>query len=233
MFFLRKDWREPEDGADMVVLHWTTTRHGQPPTWRRAHATTVMNPQPGTSPPVRSCLLWIIPPFPRTRPRTRPLAVNAESEARFLVHSFCEVVQHGRVWTTKVTVQEMRAETVTYSDTAGEFTHAVLYYSLEGFSPGNSAPMSVEGLPSRHQRSLVLPEHETDNKEYRQRTKRARLIAELPRPHIFRGQLWGPVGARAFYSIYMSQRWTYNPFTENGMWLLQDGRPWEVIIGKE
>ena len=226
MFFLRKDWRDPEGGAEMVVLHWTTMRQEQLPNWKRAHSTTVMNPQPGTYPPVRSCMLWVIPPFPRTQLRT----INAETHSRFFLHSFCEVVQHGRVWSTEVTVQEIRARTVTYSDTVGEFTHALLYYSLDGFSSGNYAPLRVEGLPTRYQHPPVLPEHETGNKEYHQRAKRSRLIAELPRPHIFRGQLWGPVGARAFYCVYVSQRWTYNPFAENGMWLLQDGKPWEIQL---
>jgi hypothetical protein len=226
MFYFHKDWRDSEDGTEMVVLHWTTTRQEQRPNWKRAHSTTVMNPQPGTYPPVRSCLLWIIPPFPRTR----LLAVNAEMDARFLLHSFCEVVQHGRVWTTEVTVQEIRAETVTYSDMTGEFTHAFLYYSLDGFTHGNRAPMCVEGLPTRYQDPVILPEHEASNKEYLLWGRRSRRIAQLPLPHIFHGQIWGPVGARALYSVYLSQRWTYNPFAEGGMWLLQDGRPREVRL---
>lgn len=226
MFFLRKEWRDSEDGTEMVVLHWATMRQGQQPNWKRAHSITVMNPKPGTYPGIRSCHLWVIPPFPRTQ----LLAVNAETPSRFFLHSFCEAIQRGRVWSTEVTVQEIRAETVTYSDTVGEFTHAFLYYSLDGFTRGNRAPMCVEGLPTRYQDPPVLPEHEVSNKEYRLWAKRAGGIAQLPLPHVFRGQIWGPVGARALYSIYLSQRWSYNPFAENGMWLLQDGRPWEIQL---
>ena len=226
MFFLRKEWQDPEDGIEMVVLHWTTTRREQQPNWKRAHPTAVMIPQPATYPAVRSCPLWVIPPFPRTQ----LLAVNADTDSRFLLHSFCEVVQRGRSWSTEVTVQEIRAETITYSDMTGEFTHAFLYYSLDGLTHGNRVPMRVEGLPTRYQCPPVLPEHEAGDKEYRLWGRRSRRIAQLPLPHIFHGQIWGPVGARALYSVYLSQRWTYNPFAENGMWLLQDGRLWEVRI---
>jgi hypothetical protein len=226
MFFLRKDWRDSEDGIEMVVLHWVATRQGLQPNWKRAHATTVMNPQPGTYPAMRSCQLWITPPFPRTQ----LLAMNAETHSRFLLHSFCEIIQHGRVWSTEVTVQEIRAEIVTYSDTTGEFTHAVLYYSLDGFTPGNRSLMCVEGLPPRYQDPPMLPEHEASNKEYLLWGRRSRRIAELPLPHIFQGQIWGPLGARALYSIYVSRQQTYNPFTEGGAWVLQDGRPRQIQL---
>ena len=226
MFFLRKDWQDAEDGIEMVVLHWTVTRQEQQPNWKRAHAITVMNPQLGTYPVVRSCQLWIMPPFPRTQ----LLAVNTEADLRFLLHSFCEVTQRGRVWSSEVAVQEIRAETVTYSDTLGEFTYAILYYSLEGFTPGNHVPMRIDGLPNRYQRPPVLPEHEASNKEYLLWAKRSRRIAELPLPHIFQGQIWGPVGARALYGIYVNRQQTYNPFAEGGLWLLQNGRLWEVEL---
>jgi len=225
MFFLRKEWRDAEDGVEMVVLHWTVTRQGQQPNWKRIHATTVMNPQLGTYPVMRSCQLWVMPPFPRTQ----LLAMDAETP-QFLLHSFCEVTQRGRVWSTEVTVQEIRAETVTYSDITGDYTHALLYYSLDYFTQGNRALMCVDGLPPRYQHPSILPEHEASHKEYRLQAKRSRLVAQLPLPRIFRGQIWGPVGARALYSVYLSQQWTYNPFAEGGGWLLQDGRPREVRL---
>lgn len=226
MFFLRKDWRDGDDGIEMVVLHWATTREGQPPNWRRAHATTVMNPQPGSYPAIRSCQLWVIPPFPLTQLR----GVKAEEHSRFLMHWFCEVTHRGRVWSTEVTTQDLRAETITHSETTGEYTHAWLYYSLDDFTPGNRAAMWIDGVSTRYQHPVALPEHEARHKEYQLRAKRSQLIVQLPLPRLFRGQLWGPVGARAFYSIYLSRQWSYNPFAESGMWVLQGGRPWEVRL---
>jgi hypothetical protein len=38
------------------------------------------------------------------------------------------------------------------------------------------------------------------------------------------------VGVRALYSIYVSRQWTYNPFAEGGMWVLQNGRPWQIEL---
>ena len=76
-----------------------------------------------------------------------------------------------------MTTQEVRAETITYSDVAGEYTHAVLYYSLDGLVHGNRAPMRVEGLPARYQRLPALPEREAGNKEYRPWAKRTQFLA--------------------------------------------------------
>lgn len=226
MFFLRKEWRDAEDGIEMVVLHWTTTRPEQAPNWKRAHSTTVMIPQPATYPVVRACPLWITLPFTRSQ----LLAVTTEDNSRFFLHSFCEVIQRGRNWSTEVTTQEIRAEMITYSDVVGEYTHAFLYYSLDGLTHGSRVPMHVEGLPTRYQSPPALPEREAGDKEYRLWAKRVQLIAQLPLPRAFNGQIWGPVGARALYSIYVSRQWTYNPFAEGGMWVLQDGRLWQVEL---
>jgi hypothetical protein len=226
MFFLRKDWRDADDGIEMVVLHWAATREGQQPNWRRAHATTVMNAQPGRYPIVRSCQLWVVPPFPRTQ----LLAGSTEENSRFLLHWFSEVTQHGRVWSTAVTTQEIRAETITHSETTRDYASAWLYYSLDDFTHGNRASMWIDGLSTRYQHPPVLPEHEASHKEYQLRAKRSQLIARLSLPRVFRGRLWGPVGARALYSIYLSRQWSYNPFAEGGLWLLRDGRPWEVRL---
>src|SRR5712692_3490417 len=67
MFFLRKEWRDPEDGIETVLLHWTTSRLEQEPNWTRAQQTTVMIPQPTPRPVLRACSLWIVPPFSRKR----------------------------------------------------------------------------------------------------------------------------------------------------------------------
>lgn len=226
MFFLYKEWRDAEDGIEMVALHWATTPRGQRPNWKRTHSTTVMIPQSGTYPVVRSCPLWVILPFPRTR----SLTVDAGADSGFLLHSYCEVTQRGRNWSTEVTTQEVRAEMITYSDVAGEYTRALLYYSLGGLTHASRVPMRVEGLSKRYQCPAVLPERESSDREYRLWTKRSQLIAQLPLPRTFLGEIWGPVGTRAFYGIYVSRQWTYNPFAEGGMWVLQGGRPWQIEL---
>jgi hypothetical protein len=226
MFFLHKEWRDADDSIEMVLLHWTTTRREQEPNWKRAHPTTVMIPQAATYPVLRSCPVWVIPPFSRRQLAT----AGADPDQRFLLSSFCEVIQRGRTWTTEVTQQEIRALTVTHDDTAGEYTDAMLYYCLDDFRAANRIPMRLEGLPSKYQCPPSLPEQNGSNPDYRGWARRSSLVARLPAPHIFRGQLWGLVGMRALYSIYLSHQWTYNPFAEGGIWLLQDGRPWEVQL---
>lgn len=226
MFFLRKEWRDSEDGIEMVVLHWVTTQHEQQPNWKRAHQTTVMMPQPGTYPVTRACPLWVTPPFSRGQLRT----MNAEDHSQFLLHWFCEVSQRGRIWNTDVTVQPMRAQTITHTDVAGDYTHACVYYSLDELTYGSRVLMHVDGLSPRYQCPPALPERTASDKDYRLQEQRTQRLAQLPLPHVFHGQIWGPVGARALYSIYVSRQWTYNPFAEGGMWVLQNGRPWEVRL---
>ena len=226
MFFLRKEWREADDGVEMVVLHWATTRHDQQPNWRRAHPTTMMLAQPTTYPMIRSGSVWVAPPFTHAELST----LRVESDARFLLHTFCEVTQRGRTWSTDVTVQEIRAQTITHTDTVGEYTHACIYYGLDEQTYGNRVPMRVDGLAARYQGPPVLPDRSASDKDYRRDEQRTQRLAQLPPPHVFRGQIWGPVGARVLYSIYLRRQWTYNPFAEGGMWVLQNGRPWEIRL---
>ena len=225
MFYLRKEWQDPEEGIETVVLHWTTTRADQEPNWKRAHATAVMLPQPTSLPTTRSCPLWVTPPFSRTR----FLSAESPEERLFVLHSFCEVIQRGRTWSTEPTRQKMRAEQVTYSDQSGDYTQACLYYSLDGLAHVNRVPMFLEGLPPKYQCLPSLPERQAGNAEYKAWAKRSRFVARLPVPYVFRGQLWGPVGTRALYSIY-ARREGLNPFTDGGFWLLRGGTLWEVQL---
>ncbi len=227
MFFLRKEWRDPEDGIETVLLHWTASRLEQEPKWTRAQQTTVMVPQPATTYPVlRSCSLWVILPFSRKR----LLTVESEDGPRFLLHSFCEVIQRGRTWSTEVTSQEIRALTITHSDQSAECTQAVLYYSLDALTHVSCVPMFLEGLPTKYQCLPSLPEHRPSAEEYRAWARRYRLVTGLPAPHTFRGQIWGPVNTRVLYTVYFSRQGTHNPFSEGGFWLLREGGPWEVTL---
>jgi hypothetical protein len=225
MFFLRKEWQDPEEGIETVVLHWTTTQVDQEPNWKRAHATTVMLPQPTSSPIIRACSVWVIPPFSRTR----FLKAESPEAQRFVFHSFCEFIQHGRTWSNEPTRQEIRAEQITYSDSSGDYSQAFLYYSLDGLAHVNRVPMFLAGLPPRYQHLPFLPERQAGDAEYKARARRAHFIARLPLPHVFRGHLWGPVGTRALYSIFL-RREGLNPFTDGGFWLLRAGTFWEVQL---
>ncbi len=226
MFFLRKEWRDPEDGIETVLLHWTTSRLEQEPNWTRTRQTTVMIPQPTPSSVVRVSSLWIVPPFSRRR----LLTVGTEDGLAFLLHSFHEVIQQGRTWSTEVTSQEIRAITITHSDQSTECTQAFLYYSLDALAHVNCVPMFLDGLPTKYQCLPSLPEHQPSAEEYRAWARRYRLVTCLPAPHTFRGQIWGPVNTRALYAVYFSRQGTYNPFNEGGFWLLRDGGPWEVTL---
>ena len=163
------------------------------------------------------------------RHRTRFLLAESPEERRFLLHSFCEVVQRGSTWSTEPTRQEIRAEQITYSDPSGDYARACLYYSLDGLAHVNRMPMFLEGVPVKYQRPPALPERQARGVEYKTWATRSRLVARLPLPRVFRGQLWGPVGARAVYGIYV-RREGRTPFTEGGFWLLREGTGWEVQL---
>jgi len=226
MFFLRKEWRDSEDGIETVLLHWTTSRLEQEPNWIRARQTTVMISQPAIHPGLRACSLWVIPPFSRQR----LLTVESQDGPKFLLHSFCEVVQRGKIWSTEVTSQEIRAVTIAQSDQSAECTQAFLYYSLDALAHVNCVPMFLEGLPRKYQCLSPLPEHRPSEEEHQTWARRYRLMTRLPAPHTFYGQIWGPANTRALYTVYFSRQGTYNPFSEGGFWLLRDGGPWEVML---
>lgn len=225
MFYLRKEWQDPEEGIETAVLHWTTTRVDQEPNWKRAHPTTVLLPSLVSSAVSRSCSVWVIPPFSHAR----FLRAALPEEQRFLLHSFCEIIQRGRTWSTEPTRQEIRAEQITYSDVSGDYTQAMLYYSLDGMAHVNRVPLFLDGVPLTYQRLPSLPERYTGHAAYKAWAKRSHLVARLPVPHVFRGQLWGPVGTRALYSIHL-RREGLNPFTDGGFWLLREGTLSEVQL---
>jgi len=69
-----------------------------------------------------------------------------------------------------------------------------------------------------------------NDKDRKAAVMRAKRILQLPLPHIFYGNIWGPVGERALYSIYLRCEGAHNPFSERGFWLLRNGGFWEVTF---
>jgi hypothetical protein len=226
MFLLRKEWQDPEDGIETVILYWATTPEGEEPRWRQA-SHTVMIPQPAAGRLQRSCSVSVVPPFSRQQIL---FGEPAGSVDHFLFHSFFEVIQRGRRWRTEAESLAMRAALVTHSDPSGECTEAVLYYSLDTLAHVNCIPMFLDGLPARSQFLPVRPEGKFSIEDYKARTRRYKQIADLPPPHLFRGKLWGPAGTQVLYTVYFSRTGELNPFSETGFWLLDDGRLWEVRL---
>ena len=227
MFFLNREWQDPEDGIEAVLLHWQTTPAEQEPNWRKAHPQTMMMPQSAATPARRQGALWVAPPFAR---KAQTEGDGEERSTRFLLHSFYEVVQRGRAWNVEVTSQEIRSVTVSHADPSAECTHAILYYSLDNLLHMNCVPMVAGGLSARSQVRGTLPTESFNDKDRKSHMMRAKRILQLPLPHIFHGNIWGPVGARALYSIYLRRDGSYNPFSERGFWLLRNGSFWEVTF---
>src|SRR5262249_25889045 len=155
------------------------------------------------------CAVWVTPPFTQS---LLPAETADEESRRFLLHWFCEVIQRGRTWSTAVTSQEIRSVTVSHADPSAECTHAMLYYSLDNLTHVNCVPMVLAGLSPRSKLLHVIPQEGVNDHAAKARMRRARRIAQLPPPHIFYGKIWGPVGARAFYSVYLRRDGSYNPF---------------------
>jgi hypothetical protein len=129
-----------------------------------------------------------------------------------------------------MTSQEMRSVTVSHVDPSAECTQALLYYSLDDLAHVTCIPLTLAGLSTWYMSLDSFPEDRLSDKDLKKQMKRARLVAQLPVPHVFQGQLWGPVGGRALYSVYLCHQGAYNPFSERGFWLLRDGRLWEVTF---
>ena len=227
MFFLNREWQDPEAGIEAVLLHWQTTPMERQPNWRKAHPQTMMMPQPATTPVRRQSTFWVTPPVAR---KLRSEKKEEEEAPRFLLHSFYEVVQRGRTWNMGVTSQEMRLVTVSHVDPSAEYTQGTLYYSLDNLAHMNCAPMFVKGLSINSRLCRTLPIESLDNKDRRAYMIREKRIRQLSLPHIFYGSMWGPVGARALYSVYFRRDGAYNPFSERGFWLLRNGGFWEVTF---
>jgi hypothetical protein len=227
MFFLSKEWQDPEDGIETVILHWTSTPLRREPDWTRADQAMVMIPQPATYPVLRRCSIWVT--FPSSRKRLLTFEPEERAEG-FLLHYFFEVIQRGRTWSTEASSQEIRSVAISHTDPSSECTHAFLCYSLDELENINRVPMLLEGLPAKYQFLPSFPEGMLSDKDYTVHTKRYELIAHLPPPHTFRGQIWGPKDTRTLYAAYFSREGAHNPFSEGGFWLLNDGGLWEVHL---
>jgi hypothetical protein len=226
MFFLRKEWQDPENGIETVILHWIATPLEHEPCWTKANRM-VMTARSNVSPVRRRCSLWVAPPFSR-----RSLfAMNpVEQPTGFLLHSFFEVVQRGRVWKTETESQEMRSVIITHSDPSAECTEAFLHYSLDELEHVQSVAMVLEGVPPSYQLLPSFPAGVLCPKSQKKRAKKYKHMARLPLPHTFRGRIWGPPETRVLYAVYFNRQGTYNPFNEGGFWLLKDGGFWEVTL---
>ncbi len=226
MFFLRKEWQDPENGIETVICHWMATQLEQEPCWAKANQL-VMTVQSTVSPVRRRCSIWVAPPFSH---RSLFAVTSAEQPTGFLVHSFFEVVQRGGVWKTEAESQEIHSVMITHSDPSSECTEAFLHYSLDELDQVQSVAMLLEGLPISYQILPSFPEGALCAKSQKKRAKRYKCIARVPLPHTFRGRIWGPPDTRVLYAIYFSRQGTYNPFNEGGFWLLKDGGFWEVTL---
>lgn len=244
MFWLSKGWQDPEDGIELVSLRWTMTMLGREPDWRRVKQTVVMVPQQGTTPVQRRCSIWVpAPPFLK-----RLLPDDPHEEVTgFLFHSFCEVVQRGRLWSTQAEAQEIRAVSVSHADPSSACTDACLYYSLleneelQPLQPIHRVPMilagslagSLDGVAATEQflpLLPLLPDTNLSDKDLDTRSQREEVIAGLPPPHNFQARLWGPKNARILYAVHFYQQGVYNPFREGGYWLLNNGSPWTLTL---
>jgi hypothetical protein len=227
MFFLDKEWRDRENGIEIVIIHWTSTPLGREPDWTIADQTRVMAPQPATYPVLRRCSIGVAAPSSSTDLLTFESQERTES---FLLHHFFEVIQESGTWNTEAFSQEIRALQITQIDPSAECAAAFLYYSLDELKNINRVPMLLEGLPAKYQFLPFHPAGAQGHEDFKTGSKRDELIARLPAPHHFRGQLWGPADARALYTVYFSRQGLHNPFREGGFWMLHDGRPWEVTL---
>jgi hypothetical protein len=226
MLFVHKEWQDPEDGIETVVLYWTSTPLGAEPQWKRARQL-VMVPLPATFPVRRRGAFWVTPPAPSRRALSTEPGRTPEG---FVVHHFFEVVQRGRRWSSEAGRQEIRAKMITHSDPSAECTQATLYYSLDSFDHIYRVPMLLEGLPTKYQCLPPAPAGRSGGLDERAHTRRSTLVARLPPPHAFQAPIWGPADTRARYAVYFSREGALNPFSEGGFWLLHEGRFWEVQL---
>ena len=236
MFWLSKVWRDPEAGeagVEVVSLRWTLTMPDREPDWRKVTQSVVMVPQPGTKPVHRRCSVWVpAPPFLRRLGPSEP----SQTATSFLCHSFFEVVQRGRMWTTRAEAQEIRAVCVSHTAPSLTYTDACLYYSVledgevSPLQPLQRTPMLLHGRTSAQQLLPLLPDMTLSDKDLVVRSRREEVTAGLPPPHTFYAWIWGPKDARLLYAVHFYHQGAYNPFCEGGYWLLNNGSPWTLTL---
>lgn len=137
----------------------------------------------------------------------------------FLYHSFFIVERHAglRVEHTPITTDEIVCDaTFTYYDLTGSYTHMCIKWTLDGWRSFTWSPMEVDGIDESSEvgaHHLYDAIHGSGIPDYF--SKRVQALGTIPWPHLFRGRVFAPRGARMDYCFHMVQK---TPSIYNESW---------------
>jgi predicted alpha/beta superfamily hydrolase len=145
------------------------------------------------------------------------IPVRLQDTEFFLCHSFFVVerrtgllVEH-----TPITTDEIVCDaTFTYYELTGVYTHMCIKWTLDGWRSFTYSPMEVDGIESSSEvgaHRLYDAIHGVGSPDYF--AKRVMSLRALPWPHVFRGRVFAPSGARMDYCFHMVQK-TPTAYTE-------------------
>jgi hypothetical protein len=208
LFGLRKTWVDSAPGIEMVELHFTCTRPGQEPDWESADKR-VMTPNEA-SPGLRTAVIEV----PRQLAGTR----------EFLLHHFFVVVRGTEWMSSAVFTEEIVAREITYTDDDGRWTHVGIGWGVSPGLPELAAPnytaAAMDGLTFEEAGSGAPPEPASIYE----------FVQAQPRPHIFRGLVWGPRGFELRYVFHLVRAGAPGSGEDTETWEHDDGDGWTLTL---
>lgn len=181
--YLKKVWIDRQDDIESVSFNHINGHLKQPAKWTHMQ-TNVMMPEWGNMPLKRT---WVV-----------RLPTHFENQEKYLFHYFFQVTyQDGREEISDTFTELIVPRQIEYIDHSGSYTHIRLHWSLNGWLYPQNTELEIEGVKWGSDYSVSQSEYRFNDRLYEQ--GRARLVAQIPAPHVYKTMIWGPKGAEVHY----------------------------------
>jgi hypothetical protein len=192
----------------MVQIHYTWTPRGLEPDWAIAEEA-VLAPR-DLVPGLRTAVLDV------------PRFVDGATD--YSLHHFFFVVGASDRAASPVFTEDIVAREITYEDVSGDYTSVGVVWSAVEASPELGVPnytsAAMDGLPFQSAGAGAAPEQGTIYE----------FVRAQPRPHLFRGLVWGLPGSQIRYGYHLIRQGSPDPVDNSESWDDNGGSGWTVDL---
>ena len=207
-WYLAKEWVDPHEGIDGVLIHFTSTPLGVTPQFGDPFVTRVLDDH-GGSPRVRRKVLRM------------PRGVTdgyGNWSPEFTFHYLFEVFESGRSWTTELFSEEVASYDLEFVDDHGHITNICVHWNVDGTPAETYSPMEDPRFPADSEFASVRYYGYDDKPRFH--AAKAAMLAEIPLPHRWKSRVWAPRGTQVWHRFHIGH-------------LYPDHERWEVYYGPD
>lgn len=188
-FYLRKEWVDQVDGIEQVFIRYAWAPVGDKPDWENSQVREMFPEWAGQR---------------KRRAKVIKLPRSLNGSENYCLHYYFES-KGVKSQTSDLFVEEIICDdTYSFVDYEGHYTNICVYWSLNGWGAPNYSSMFEDGTRLDNPlSSLHFYGRAHDGLYVYQRYE---YLRNLPRPHVFRGRVHGPRGARVTFCYHIMRR---------------------------